>query len=61
MKINSLDNMGIIPRPTYAVIDMKRFGSNIDIARNLSKSDIIAVVKADAYGHGAKVLAKYAY
>ena len=53
--------MGIIPRPTYAVIDMKRFGSNIDIARNLSKSDIIAVVKADAYGHGAKVLAKYAY
>ena len=37
MKINSLDNMGIIPRPTYAVIDMKRFGSNIDIARNLSK------------------------
>ena len=53
--------MGIIPRPTYAVIDMERFGNNIDIARNLSKSDIIAVVKADAYGHGAKILAKYAY
>ena len=34
MKINSLDNMGIIPRPTYAVIDMERFGHNIDIARN---------------------------
>ena len=61
MKINSLDNMGIIPRPTYAVIDMERFGHNIDIARNLSKSDIIAVVKADAYGHGAKNLARYAY
>lgn len=61
MKINSLDNMGIIPRPTYAVIDMERFGYNIDIARKLSKSDIIAVVKADAYGHGAKILAKYAY
>lgn len=61
MKINSLENMGIIPRPTYAVVDLERFGNNIDIARNLSKSDIIAVVKADAYGHGAKVLAEYAY
>ncbi len=61
MKINNLENMNIIPRPTYAVIDMERFGNNIDIARNLSHSDIIAVVKADAYGHGAKILAKYAY
>lgn len=61
MKINSLDNMNIIPRPTYAVIDMENFGHNIDIARKLSKSDIIAVVKADGYGHGAKILAKYAY
>ncbi len=60
MRINSLDKF-IIPRPTYAVVDMERFGSNIDTARTLSKSDIIAVVKADAYGHGAKVLAKYAY
>ena len=61
MKINSLDNLNIIPRPTYAVIDLERFASNIELARNLSKSDIIAVVKADAYGHGAKILAKYAY
>ncbi len=60
MKINNLDKYNI-PRPTYALIDMERFGDNIDTARALSKSDIIAVVKADAYGHGAIVLAKYAY
>lgn len=61
MKINNIDKVNIIPRPTYAVIDLERFISNIELARSLSKSDIIAVVKADAYGHGAKVLAKYAY
>lgn len=61
MRINSLDSMNVIPRPTYAVIDLERFLSNIELARNLSKSDIIAVVKADAYGHGAKILAQYAY
>ncbi|MBQ3033746.1 MAG: alanine racemase [Deferribacterales bacterium] len=48
-------------RPTYALIDVERFGKNIDTARQLSKSDIIAVVKADAYGHGAETLAQYAY
>lgn len=61
MIVNSIDNINMIPRPTYAVIDLERFLSNIELARNLSKSDIIAVVKADAYGHGAKVLAQYAY
>lgn len=61
MKINSLDKLNVIPRPTYAVIDLERFHSNIELARSLSKSDIIAVVKADAYGHGAKILAKYAF
>lgn len=61
MRINSLDNLNVIPRPTYTVIDLERFASNIELARSLSKSDIIAVVKADAYGHGAKILAKYAY
>lgn len=50
-----------ITRPTYALIDLNRFGSNIDEARRLSKSDIIAVLKADAYGHGAARLAEYAY
>ena len=48
-------------RPTYAVIDKDRFGRNIDLARHLAGSDIIAVVKADAYGHGARELAEYAY
>ncbi len=48
-------------RPTYAIVDKERFGRNIDLARRLSGSDIIAVVKADAYGHGARELAEYAY
>lgn len=48
-------------RPTYAIVDKYRFGRNIDKARNLSKSDIVAVVKANAYGHGARVLSEYAY
>lgn len=48
-------------RPTYALVNRENFGKNIDVARKLSKSDIIAVVKADAYGHGAIELSKYAY
>ena len=47
MRVNSIDNINMIPRPTYAVIDLERFASNIELARSLSKSDIIAVVKAD--------------
>lgn len=58
LMITSSDIQG---RPTYALVDVERFGRNIDKARKLSKSDIIAVVKADAYGHGANILAEYAY
>jgi len=48
-------------RPTYAEINLANFIDNIAIAKQLSHSDIIAVVKADAYGHGAKELSLYAY
>lgn len=48
-------------RPTYAKVDLERLGSNIALARKLSGSDIMAVVKADAYGHGIKETATYAY
>lgn len=61
MVLNSDNIKKFIPRPTYAIIDLERFGNNIKVSRKLSNSDIIAVVKADAYGHGAIKLATYAY
>jgi alanine racemase len=48
-------------RPTRIIINLKNYGHNIEIAKKLSKSDIILVVKANAYGHGAKELTTYAY
>lgn len=48
-------------RPTYAEIDLQAFGHNIEQARAKAGTDIIAIVKADGYGHGAMKLAAYAY
>jgi len=48
-------------RPTYAEIDLKALGHNIEVARKLAGSDIIAIVKADAYGHGELEVCEYAY
>ena len=31
MRVNSIDNINMIPRPTYAVIDLERFASNIEL------------------------------
>jgi alanine racemase len=47
-------------RPTYAEIDLGRFRNNIAvIARSLpAGARLVAVLKADAYGHGAVELAK---
>ncbi|MDR0454404.1 MAG: alanine racemase [Deferribacteraceae bacterium] len=47
-------------RPTYALINLKNFEHNITLAKKLSGSDIIAIVKADAYGHGVKTTAGHA-
>ena len=46
-------------RPTYAEIDTSAFARNVDtIVRKLpARSRLIAVLKANAYGHGATVLA----
>ncbi|MDR2401510.1 MAG: alanine racemase, partial [Deferribacteraceae bacterium] len=41
-------------RPTYANINPSVLSENIRLAKELSSSDIIAIVKADGYGHGAK-------
>jgi alanine racemase len=48
-------------RPTYACIDTGKLTANIRIAKKLSRSELIAIVKADAYGHGALETAIAAY
>jgi alanine racemase len=47
-------------RPTWAEVDLGRFDRNIDvIARSLPEgARLVAVLKADGYGHGAIELAK---
>jgi alanine racemase len=47
-------------RPTYAFIDLDQFERNVDvIARSLPDgARLVAVLKADAYGHGAVEVAK---
>ncbi|MFC4944011.1 alanine racemase [Pseudonocardia sp. GCM10023141] len=43
-----------------AVIDLAAIGTNVAIARSLTDSMIMAVVKADAFGHGAVPVARAA-
>lgn len=47
-------------RPTYAEIDIRALVHNLNEAKRLagSKSQILAVVKADAYGHGAVTISE---
>jgi alanine racemase len=47
-------------RPTVAEIDLNALRSNLDQLRGLirGEADILGVVKADAYGHGAVEIAK---
>ena len=46
-------------RPTYAIIDTQAFAANYRYAKSLApNSQALAVVKANAYGHGAVTLAR---
>lgn len=45
-------------RPAQAIIDLKALRLNYQLASSLSGSQAIAVIKADAYGHGAIECAK---
>ncbi len=40
-------------RPTWAEIDLAAIRHNIELIKRKTKSKIMAVIKADAYGHGA--------
>ncbi len=41
-----------MPRPTKIIIDLKAMRKNLEIARGSANAKVIAVVKANAYGHG---------
>lgn len=45
-------------RPAQAIIDLKALCYNYQLARSISSGKAIAVIKADAYGHGAIQCAK---
>jgi len=45
-------------RSTVADIDLDAIASNVAAIRARSKADVIAVVKADAYGHGAEAVSE---
>lgn len=40
-------------RPARALIDLQALRHNFQIARELTGAKALAVIKADAYGHGA--------
>jgi alanine racemase len=48
-------------RSTIADVDLDAIASNIEAIRTRSNADVIAVVKADAYGHGAKAVAETSF
>jgi alanine racemase len=45
-------------RSTVADVDLDAIASNVEAIRARSKAEVIAVVKADAYGHGAQAVAE---
>jgi len=46
-------------RPAQAIIDLASFKHNYLLSKKLAKAKALAVIKADAYGHGAIKCAKY--
>jgi alanine racemase len=48
-------------RSTVADVDLDAIASNVEAIRARSKADVIAVVKADAYGHGAQAVAETSF
>jgi len=47
-------------RDAWVKIDIDAFKDNIKIIKERSNKKIIAIIKADAYGCGAKTIYKYA-
>ena len=48
-----------MPRPTLAQLDVDALAHNVSVARRLApNSKLMAVIKANAYGHGAVTIAR---
>ena len=47
--------------PNYIEINLENYKKNIELSKKKSGSDIILIVKSDAYGHGLKSLSEYTY
>src|SRR2546428_4656474 len=45
-------------RSTVADVDLDAIASNVEAIHTRSRAEVIAVVKADAYGHGAEAVAE---
>jgi alanine racemase len=45
-------------RSTVADVDLDAIAANVEAIRSRARADVIAVVKADAYGHGAQAVAE---
>jgi alanine racemase len=48
----------MVMRPTYAVIDLSKLKKNYLNIRKKTNTKVMAVVKADAYGHGVEEVVK---
>src|ERR1700716_180350 len=48
-------------RSTVADVDLDAVAANLTAIRDRAKADVIAVVKADAYGHGAEAVAEICF
>src|SRR5438309_637895 len=48
-------------RSTVADVDLDAVAANLTSIRDRAKADVIAVVKADAYGHGAEAVAEISF
>src|SRR5256714_4109300 len=48
-------------RSTVADVDLDAIASNVEAIRARAKADVIAVLKADAYGHGAEAVAETSF
>lgn len=45
-------------RDTVAIVDLRRLKHNVQTIYKTSQKPLMAIIKANAYGHGAKQVAK---
>ncbi len=51
----------MVDYPTRALISRSALSTNLDVVRDSTSSELMAIVKADAYGHGLERIARWAW